>query len=85
MGYQHFVETGPNRKHQGFSWVMNRLAIRVRRLSKSCGSGRVGSGGVRNPTGLGGLVRSGRKRFYSHGSVADQRPAKRTATCEHPW
>ena len=36
---------------QGFSWVMTRLADRIRRLSKSRGSSGVGSRGVWNITG----------------------------------
>ena len=52
-------------KKQAFSGVMTRPADRVRRFSKSRGSSRVGSRGVRNITGRVGLGRDGSDRVGS--------------------
>ena len=48
---------------QGFLRVMNRSAGRIIMLSKTCGSSRVGSGGVRNLTGRVGPGRVGSAGF----------------------
>ena len=66
-------------KWEGNAWVMPRPTGRVRVLSTSCGSSRVGSGGVGNVTGP---VGSGHGGFRSLRVGSDRPDPTRPATSD---